>query len=54
MKKFVAMKDLLKTTGIKYTGWIILVIVMMSCKRDNNYTGHAYFPDMAYSYAFET
>ncbi len=31
-----------------------LVFLFVSCKRDNNYTGHAYFPDMAYSHAFET
>ena len=31
-----------------------LLILLASCNRDNNYTGHAYFPDMAYSNAFET
>jgi len=33
---------------------VSVIFIFMSCKRDNNYTGHAYFPDMAYSYAFET
>ncbi|MCF8368542.1 MAG: c-type cytochrome [Bacteroidales bacterium] len=31
-----------------------IVLAGIGCKRDNNYTGHAYFPDMAYSNAFET
>lgn len=33
---------------------ITIILVAVGCKRDNNYTGRAYFPDMAYSYAFET
>ena len=32
---------------------IAFVVLGWSCKRDNNYTGHAYFPDMYYSHAFE-
>ena len=33
---------------------ILVAFLFTACKRDNNYTGHAYFPDMAYSHAFET
>ena len=33
---------------------ILIVLLALGCKRDNNYTGHVYFPDMAYSHAFET
>lgn len=32
----------------------VVLLIIVSCKRDNNYPGHAYFPDMAYSNAFET
>jgi len=39
---------------LKIVALLMLTVVLFSCKRDNNYTGHAYFPDMAYSYAYET
>jgi len=32
----------------------LVMLVAFACKRDNNTTGRAYFPDMAYSNAFET
>jgi mono/diheme cytochrome c family protein len=32
----------------------LLLILMVSCYHENNDTGYAYMPDMAYSYAFET
>jgi len=32
----------------------MITVVLLSCSRDNNSTGHAYFPDMSYSYAYET
>jgi mono/diheme cytochrome c family protein len=32
----------------------LMVALVISCKRDNNSPGHAYFPDMSYSNAFET
>ncbi len=32
----------------------VLVAGAVACKRDHNTTGYAYFPDMAYSHAFET
>jgi mono/diheme cytochrome c family protein len=35
-------------------GLMIIMLVSVSCRRDNNSTGHAYFPDMAYSNAYET
>lgn len=33
---------------------MLIVMATMGCKRDNNSTGYAYFPDMAYSHAYET
>jgi mono/diheme cytochrome c family protein len=39
---------------IKVLSLLAVLMIFVSCKRDNNYTGHAYFPDMAYSHAFET
>lgn len=39
------------------TALLILIVtgfIFSGCKRDNNYPGRAYFPDMGYSYAFET
>ena len=33
---------------------IAVLLIFAACKRDNNYTGHAYFPDMSYSNAYET
>lgn len=40
----------------QFTTTLLVLILLLSigCKRDNNYTGHVYFPDMAYSYSFET
>jgi mono/diheme cytochrome c family protein len=35
-------------------GLAVIMLVLASCKRDNNSTGHAYFPDMTYSHAYET
>ena len=40
--------------NLKIVAILMLTVVLFSCKRDNNYTGHNYFPDMFYSYAFET
>lgn len=36
--------------------WIILIALVgfSACDRDNNHPGYDYFPDMAYSQAFET
>jgi mono/diheme cytochrome c family protein len=48
MKKF----NTIKTVSL--LGLMIGAIVSVSCKRDNNSTGYAYFPDMAYSNAYET
>ena len=45
------------TKNMKQFKSILLVLIVMTafgCKRDNNTTGYAYFPDMAYSNAFET
>jgi len=33
--------------------YLLIVLAAFGCKRDNNSTGYAYFPDMAYSHAFE-
>jgi len=45
------------TKNMKQFKSILLVLIVLAafgCKRDNNTTGYAYFPDMAYSNAFET
>jgi mono/diheme cytochrome c family protein len=54
MKKRIIMKkfNIVKSLGL--SGLLIIAMVSVSCKRDNNSTGHAYFPDMAYSNAYET
>lgn len=39
---------------IKIVTISLMLVLSFACKRDNNYTGRAYFPDMAYSNAFET
>lgn len=39
---------------LKISAVLVVIILIAGCSRDNNYTGHAYFPDMAYSHAFET
>jgi hypothetical protein len=47
---------IMKNNGSKFTNYFVLMAVLLAtiaCQRDNNYTGHAYFPDMAYSNAFE-
>lgn len=41
-------------TGIKLAGFSLILLFLVSCKHDNNDTGFAYMPDMAYSYAYET
>ena len=41
-------------TGLKLTGFFVLVLLFVSCKHGNNDTGYAYMPDMAYSQAGET
>ncbi len=43
-----------KYKNIKLVALLMITVVLFSCQRDNNSTGHAYFPDMSYSYAFET
>lgn len=48
MRKF----DRIKTLSL--LGLLACSFVLGSCKRDNNSTGYAYFPDMAYSNAYET
>ncbi len=54
MKKLLIMKRLENNGFPALLGFIILILVSVSCKRDNNSTGHAYFPDMSYSQAYET
>lgn len=49
-----AMKNPLKMKQFIPVVMILAVVATLGCKRDNNYTGHVYFPDMAYSHAFET
>jgi hypothetical protein len=39
---------------LKISAVLALILLFAGCSRDNNYTGHVYFPDMAYSHAFET
>ncbi|MFN8208290.1 MAG: cytochrome c [Bacteroidales bacterium] len=39
---------------IVYHSWIFTVLLLAACDRDNNSPGWDYFPDMAYSYAYET
>ena len=41
-------------TDLKLTGFSLILLFLMSCMHDNNDTGFAYMPDMAYSNAFET
>ena len=41
-------------TGLKLTGFFVVVLLFVSCKHGNNDTGYAYMPDMAYSQAGET
>jgi len=48
------MNDTKNKNLIKLLGLILIIVTATSCKRDNNYTGHGYFMDMAYSQAFET
>ncbi len=43
-----------KYKNINLVALLMITVVLFSCKRDNNSTGYAYFPDMSYSYAFET
>jgi len=48
MKRFDQIKS------ISFWGITIIAMTLVSCKRDNNSTGYAYFPDMAYSNTYET
>ncbi len=48
------MKAIFINTGIKLASLSLIILFLMSCNHDNNDTGYAYMPDMAYSYAFET
>jgi len=48
------MKNIKNMKQLKSILLVLTVVLAFSCKRDNNYTGHTFFPDMAYSYAFET
>ncbi len=41
-------------TGLNLAGLSLILLFLVSCKHDNNDTGFAYMPDMAYSEAFET
>ena len=43
-----------KYKNLKLVALLLITVVLFSCQRDNNSTGHSYFPDMSYSYAFET
>jgi len=43
-----------KYKSIKLVAFLLIAVSFFSCKRDNNSPGFAYFPDMAYSNAFET
>ena len=40
--------------GLKLTGFSLVMLFLVSCNHENNDTGFAYMPDMAYSYAYET
>lgn len=48
------MKNINNKQTIKSILAIFVILIAFGCKRDNNSTGYAYFPDMSYSYAFET
>ncbi len=48
------MNDIKNINLIRLAGLLLIIVTAISCKRDNNYTGHGYFMDMAYSQAFET
>jgi mono/diheme cytochrome c family protein len=48
------MKAKFINTCIKLASLSLIILFLMSCNHDNNDTGYAYMPDMAYSYAFET
>jgi len=48
------MKNTINIKALQGIFLLILFTVTIGCKRDNNYPGHAYFNDMAYSQAFET
>jgi mono/diheme cytochrome c family protein len=54
MKTVVKMNNKYQKLIYRFLLAISVVLILGACKRDNNYTGHAYFPDMAYSYAYET
>ncbi|MBN2173893.1 MAG: c-type cytochrome [Bacteroidales bacterium] len=48
------MKLKIEKNKILFVMLIGIGLVFSACHRDNNSTGQAYFPDMSYSYAFET
>ncbi len=54
MKKQVKMRKFDRIKTLSLSGLLVCSLVLWSCKRDNNSTGYAYFPDMAYSNAYET
>ncbi len=54
MKKQVKMRKFDRIKTFSLSGLLVCLVVLSSCKRDNNSTGYAYFPDMAYSNAYET
>ena len=41
-------------TGLNLAGFSLILLFLFSCNHENNDTGFAYMPDMAYSNAFET
>ena len=48
------MNSIFQERVLIYMTAAILMVGSGSCKRDNNTTDRAYFPDMAYSHAYET
>jgi len=54
MKKQVKMRKFDRIKTLSLSVLLLCSLVFWSCKRDNNSTGYAYFPDMAYSNAYET
>ncbi len=48
------MKTRYKKTGLKLSGFSLILLFLMSCYHGNNDTGFTFMPDMAYSYAYET
>ena len=44
----------MKIVSVPYVFLMLVVVVVTSCERNNNTPGYNYFPDMAYSRAYET